>query len=161
MPATLAPPSPANYTIGAHELLLGAATVGYIVTASVTPTMSYLSRFSATEGKDVEDFLAPDTFQMSIRASLEEVCTDNLRLFFLAAESGIVGSRPVRRSAVTFKGVAVVGNSYTWTIPDAIIIPDGDLGYNDNDWTNFSLRIQVKPKRSVNDPWGTLTVTAP
>lgn len=157
---TASPGSAANYTIGANELLIGAATVGYVVTAAITPTLSYLSRFSATEGKDIEDLLSPDTLAISMTITMHEVATENLRRFFLADSAGIVGKLPIQRSALTFKGVAVVGNNLTWTIPDAILSPEGSFGYQDQDWTQFAIKAVIRPARGTASPWGTIIEAA-
>lgn len=148
-----------NYTLGGHQLLLGATDVGHVASAKVTVNVRSLSHYVAREGAVVEDPNITQSMSMEIESVLEEFSMANLRLFFMADPTGKVGAMHIRRTPVTFKGLVLdgTGTPFTWAIPDALVRPVGDLAYKMDDWSSFALRISVLPVRGSETPYGTLT----
>lgn len=148
-----------NYTFGAHELLLGpdpGVSVGNVVTGTITMSPEYAQRFSALFGGPVTDYALAVGLDISVDVTLDEPTQDNLRMFFLADNMGKVGLNPSKISRVIFKGIPVVGNMFTWTIPKAAVTPEGSFGYTSDDWSSFSLRINLIYDVDSPDPYGTV-----
>jgi hypothetical protein len=81
--------------------------------------------------------------RLRIRATIDEPNKVNVYRFFLARSvDGKIGygisSTPV---SVTFDTIPMAGNHFSWTIPKAVVLPDGDFSYSDQDWTTFGLNI--------------------
>lgn len=158
MGITYASPNIANYTLGAHEILIGAQSLGNLVSAKVSIEAQQVSHFSALYGEDIEDALAAKRISINIDATLDEPNAANLKLFFLADSNFYVGMNTAPVSNITFKGIAIAGNEFTWTIHKGLILPSGELSYNAQDWTTFGLKIKVlHDAANPTHPYGTIT----
>jgi hypothetical protein len=151
-------PDTRNYTFGCHRLLIGATDLGNIVNASASVNITDLSHFSARSGMDVEDANFIQRMTFNIEATLDEPNKDNMLLFFMASSGGAVGMSGNGSVAVTFEGIPVEGNSFSWAIPKAKVRPNGNFGFNSGDWSTFSLSIKVMyDSTAPGAPFGTLT----
>ena len=154
----LAAPNPGNYTLGAHEMLIGGVSVGNIVNATISVAQEDLSHFSAIMGGDAPDPALCQSLSIRIRATLDEPNAVNLKKFFLADSSFRVGMAAPIIDAVTFNGIAIVGNVFSWAIPKAAIKGEGDFGYTTDDWAKFALNIGLLYNAlTPTAPFGTIT----
>lgn len=146
----LAAPDVLNYSFGAHEILVGAGpgvSMGNVVNARMTLTVEELELFSALFGEAQPHPNFVKRLDINIEASFDEPNKVNLLKFFAAtnpsADIMAVGMAPSQISQVIFKAIPIVGNSFTWTIPRAVIRPSGDFGYTSDEWAAFSLSFRV------------------
>jgi hypothetical protein len=137
-----AAPSPYNYTLGCHGLFIAGVDVGNIVTASVSADASFEEMYSAVFGRAVTNYDALTDLQLSIEVEIDEPNRTNLNRFLLANQgSGAPGSEGAPAVAVTFTGIAEVGNAFSWAIPKARVLPNGSFGWSTESWTTARLLI--------------------
>ena len=154
----LAAPNVGNYTFGANKLLVGGVDLGNIVSAACTVSPQVISHFSALHGEDVPDDRAFKAIDFVIEATLDEPNKTNMFRHFLADSSGKVGMGAIAAVAVSFEGIAIAGNSYTWAISKAVVRPSGQFGFTDEDWVKFGLIIKLLPDFNTPlNPWGVIT----
>lgn len=159
MPA-LAAPNIGNYTFGAHALSAGGVSLGNIVNANVTVEAIQQTHFSAIYGEETEDPLIVRRLRYTIEATLDEPNKDNLFRFLLADATGKVGKLALAAQTVLFTGIPVVGNAFSWAIPKAVVRPNGNFGYQSDDWSEFGLTFILIPDATApTAPFGTVTHT--
>ena len=156
--ADLAAPNPGNYTFGAHSLLIAGVDLGNVVNANVAVTVEELSHFSARSGEDVEDASVIRRLRFEVSVTLDEPNKANMFRFFMADSTGKVGMASTASTTAVFAGIPVVGNAFSWAIPKCYVRPNGNFGYNKDDWSQFELVLKlVADPASPTAPYGTLT----
>lgn len=125
----------------------------------MTVAPAQLTHFSAMFGGELDDAGIITSLGIVIDVTLDEPNKVNIQRWLLSDTTGKVGmgfsATPV---AVTFNGIAVVGNSFTWAIPKAFVRPKDTFGMTDQDWVKFALQITLFPDASaLTAPYGTFT----
>jgi hypothetical protein len=158
--ADLAAPNPGNYTFGAHSLSIAGVDLGNIVNANVAVTVEEISHFSALSGDDVEDANIIRRIRYEVSVTLDEPNKTNMFRFFMADATGKVGMAATAAVAAVFAGIPISGNAFSWAIPKCYVRPNGNFGYNKDDWTQFELLLKlVADPNAPLAPYGTITHT--
>jgi hypothetical protein len=63
---------------------------------------------------------------------------------------------PSKSGKAILQFVSETGNNFMWEIPSTLISPDGDFSYNDQDWSQVKMRLDVQSNGGAN-PYGLVT----
>lgn len=121
--------------------------LGNIVSAEMTPEITYLDHFIADKGKRKKDKVQSNTESLTIPFTFDEINTDNLKKFFAASaltstKLAVLEEPLVDGSAQLFFDTDV-GNDFTYFIPKCTIRSDGALAMNTEDWWTGPLVLEV------------------
>lgn len=179
--------STGNYTIGnvdlyfeasiAHASLLdttGTVTVGSnfrsvgrnlgnIVTAEAAVDVSYIDHFISINGQRRKDKIQANTRSLTIPFTFDEINETNLQRFFLASSLGnnklAVLEEPLIEGSVSMLVRTDIGPDLVYSIPKAVIRPDGNLSINTEDWWSAPMVIEVlhyNTGQYASKPYGVL-----
>jgi hypothetical protein len=159
MPTPIAAPSFENYTVGASRVLLGATDIGNVIAARISPIVQVAQHYDAHIGGVIDDPRLVQTLGYGIEITVDEPDVANIRRFFLADGSGNVGLGAPAVTALTIEGIVIVGNKFDWVIPRAVLTPQSDIGYGDDDWMSFQFFARVLWDKTAAGGAGFGTVT--
>ena len=153
----------ANYTIGqcslyytatiAHASLLSAdfrtdaRSLGNIVTAEITPDVTYIEHFISDNGQRKRDFTAVSEIKVSIPFTFDEMNSGNIQKFFLgsllATDRIAPFEEPLVNGCAQLYFTTNVGQDLVYYIPKCTIRPDGGMAMNAEDWWTANMVIDV------------------
>ena len=180
-----------NYTIGgidiyydpatAHASLLGGSpsgtafratgkrNIGNVVSAEFNPDITYVDHFISVKGARRRDLIQPTTKSLMINFTFDEINASNLKRFFLAsALGGTIKKLAPMEKALPTGSVSMlfhtdVGRDFVYSIPYAIIRPDGALAMNIEDWWSGPMVLDVlyyATDQWASKPYGIIDMTA-
>jgi len=184
--------STGNYTVGGVDLYFNASiapaslnattggvtpgstfrhagnNLGNIITSEIVPDVTYLEHYVAVNGKRKKDKVVVSMESITIPFTFDEMNEANIQKFFLASNlSGnklAVLQEPLNEGSVSLHFRTNVGQDMVYSIPKAIIRPDGPLSIgNGEDWWSAPMVIEVLSYTGgqwASKPYGVLD-TAP
>ena len=125
-----------------------ARNLGNIVTSEINPDVTYVEHFIAKNGHRHKDKVVANIETITIPFTFDEINTANLKRFFLASalatDTRAVLQKPLQQGSVSLLVRTEVGTSMVYSIPKAIIRPDGALAIGDGtDWWSGPMVIEV------------------
>ena len=152
-----------NYTLGmcslyytasvAHSDLLTATfrssanSLGNIVTAEISPDVSYVEHYMADQGKRKKDKVALNLVNVTIPFTFDEMNTANIKRFFMASTLNTNQlapfEKPLAEGSVQLYFDTSVGQDMVYYIPKCTIRPDGAISMNPEDWWAAPMVIDV------------------
>lgn len=134
-----------------------ARNMGNVVTSEIAANVTYLEHFISVNGKRRKDKTVSSLEAISIPFTFDEISETNLQRALLASNLG--GSKlapmqnPVVRGSVSMLFTSDNGNNLVYSIPKAIIRPDGNLSIgNGEDWWSQSMMLDIE-YCSTSDHW--------
>ena len=152
-----------NYTIGMVDLYFNATiadsdlttatflsttySLGNIVTAEISPDVTYLDHFITDNGKRKKDYTAANEVNLTIPFTFDEMNADNLKRFFLASflatDKYAPFEKPLAYGSAVLRFRTQVGQDMVYYIPKCSLRPDGALGINGEDWWTGPMVLDV------------------
>ncbi len=122
--------------------------LGNITTADISPEVTYVEHFIAVQGARRKDKTVANQESITIPFTFDEINENNMQRFLLASSLGDNKLAPMQKAllegSVSLKVTTDVGNDMVYSIPKAIIRPDGNLTFGDgSDWTTAPMVIEV------------------
>jgi hypothetical protein len=121
--------------------------LGNIVSAELTPDITYIDHFIADKGKRKKDKVQANTESLTIPFTFDELNVANLKKFFMASSLSTtklaVLEEPLVEGAAQLFFDTDVGNDFTYFIPKCTIRSDGGLSMNAEDWWTGPLVLEV------------------
>ena len=134
-----------------------ARSLGNITTSEIAADVTYLEHFISVNGKRRRDKVVSNVESISIPFTFDEVNQTNLQRSMLASDLG--GSKlapmqePVMRGSASLVFVSPNGNNLVYSIPKAIIRPDGNLAIGDGtDWWSQPMMLDIE-YLATSDHW--------
>ena len=121
--------------------------LGNIVSAELTPDITYVDHFRSDKGKRKKDKIQANTESLTIPFTFDEINVNNLKKFFMASSLSstklAVLEEPLVEGAAQLFFDTNVGNDFTYFIPKCTIRSDGGLAMNAEDWWTGPLVLEV------------------
>lgn len=133
-------------TAAADTSTRGKYTLGNLPEASITPEFTTLDHFISDKGSRKKDKTVVTEKTMAITLAFDEINFKNINRFLMGDGSTHAGAV---MEEVLLEGSAVlvfktdIGNSFLYAIPRCTLTPDGDFGFNGEDWMNASIKLDV------------------
>lgn len=158
-------PNSRNYLIGGNRCQIDGVDVGNVVSGVITPVIEEAEIYNAIRGRtgpdyhDVPEEVVSLVARFDIALVLDELCVENLHLFFGGARDGTNFITPLLRrrvqASLLFEAVSDTGMNFEWEIPKAILTPNGDFAYSTDDWVVLQLNAEAFPDINTPDtPFG-------
>ena len=153
-----------NYTIGGAKLYYNAtvgsqdcfATTGFwtaannlgnIVSAELTPDMTYVEHWKSLNGKRVKDKEVVNTSAINISFTFDEMNQTNLRRFLLGTDSTASKFYVLDNTLEEGCGQLVIetdiGQDLIYRFPKATLRPDGALNFDPESWHEMSMTLNI------------------
>ena len=130
---------------------------GNIVTAEISPDVSYVEHWISDNGQRKKDKVAVNTVNLTIPFTFDEINAANLKKFFLASslttKQLAVFEEPLTEGCAQLVFTTSVGQDMTYYIPKCTIRPDGALSTNAEDWWEAPMVLEVLYYNTA--PWAT------
>lgn len=87
-----------------------------------------------------------------------EACTVDYAYDKPAHRSFNPATRTLREGRALVQGVSDIGNEFEWEIAYCSLAPSGDFSYNDQDWSQFQMTLEILDNSAVSAsaPFGTM-----
>lgn len=121
--------------------------LGNIVSAEITPDVTYVEHFISVLGKRRKDKVSANTEALTIPFVFDEMNDDNLKKFMMASFLQTDKHAPMQKSLLTgsmslhFR--TDVGQNLFYSAPKVTLRPDGPLGINPEDWWTAPMVMEV------------------
>jgi len=141
-----------NATVGHAEVINGtvfqttANNLGNIVTAGVTPEVTYVDHFRSKDGRKVKDKTVVNQKSVNVNFTFDEPNQANLSKFFLGTQSGDdirVLENTLDEGAAQMMIKTDIGKDMIYRIPKCVIKPDGEYAMSDEDWHSIGMMLEV------------------
>lgn len=136
-------------TVEGATFRTAARNIGNVVSAEFNPDITYVDHFISVKGSRRRDLIQPTTKALTINFTFDEINASNLRRFFLASKlAGAANYLAPMEKALPTGSVSIlfqtdVGRDFVYSIPKAIIRPDGALAMNTEDWWSGPMVLDV------------------
>lgn len=155
--------TPGQNTVGS-PFRITSRNLGNIVTGELAPDVTYLDHFISVNGARRKDKTVAITKSLTIPFTFDEINENNLKRFFLASSLGnnklAVNEQPLQEGSVSLLFRTDVGNDFVYSIPKAIIRPDGNLAMNIESWWEAPMVIEVLHYDTwASKPYGVLDLS--
>lgn len=145
-----------------------ARSLGNVVTSEIGLDVTYIEHWVSVNGSRRKDKIQANTRSLTIPFTFDEMNDANLKKFFLASTIGgankfAVLQNPLNEGAVSLLFRSDIGPDLVYSIPKAVIRPDGNLTTNTEDWWTGPMVIEVLHYSTgswASKPYGVLD-TAP
>ena len=152
-----------NYTIGGAKIYFAASVgaqnclstefqtsannLGNIVSAEITPDVTYVEHFTSSNGKRIKDKEVAVTSMINVSFVFDEMNQGNLQRFLLgssisASKFAVFGSQIAEGSAQIVIETEI-GQDFLYRIPKCTLRPDGGLGLDPESWHEAPMTLSV------------------
>jgi len=139
----------ANATHAAGGAQADPTSFGNIVTAEITPDVTYVDHNISVKGNIRKDKQVAVNKSITIPFTFDELNVENLRRFMLGTAVENTGSTMPVMKKESFEGRAIlnfqtsVGNNFTYNIPKCNLRADGGIAFNSDDWMQGNFVLEV------------------
>lgn len=121
--------------------------LGNIVSAEITPDVSYVEHFISVLGKRRKDKVVANTESLMVNFVFDEMNDDNLKKFlmasFLQTDKHAPLQKPLLTGSMSLHFRTEVGQDLFYSAPKVTLRPDGSLGINAEDWWTAPMVMEV------------------
>ena len=139
-------------TVGHASLLTGTSfqsttrSLGNVVTAGLTPDVTYVDHFVTRKGKKVKDKTIANMSLITIDFSFDEMNQDNLNRFLLGSAVGSdirVLQNTLEEGAAQLLINTDIGQDLVYRIPKCTLKPNGAMDFSDETWHEGPMQLEV------------------
>jgi len=136
-----------------------AYNLGNIVSAEITPDVSYIYHYISDKGKRKRDKTALNQVDISIPFQFDEINWTTMKRYFMASKIGTdrlaMFEETLLEGSAKLKFDTDTGNDFTIYIPKCTIKPDGPINMNIEDWWTGPMVLDVLYYETTATPWST------